>query len=101
MLAEDLLSEADFFLTDDVIIKKINDTKYKHLLENITPETKFEISEEKTRFCINRKLRFVDPMVLPENKKLTDLCPDRKAALALYLNRPKEVFYKIPLLDNY
>ena len=71
-----VLKEKDLFETDDLVLKKLKAAGDKQLKENldlIKPKIHFKQVEEGYDFQVRGKIRYVDPKVLINNKKLVKL----------------------------
>lgn len=71
-----LISQADFWLTDEVLWQKLhaaNDAYLQELLAQVSTETQFVWDEANPTFRVSTKLRAVDPDVLGEDGKLRPL----------------------------
>jgi ribonucleoside-diphosphate reductase alpha chain len=102
MLRSQLLTEEDFFLTEDVLTDKILKSPFKTAFEKIGPNMEFYQSNSKTSLpAVLRKLRFINPKIVGKPGKLTDYCSESKNRLETYLGTtPTKVFYQIPFLQG-
>jgi HD superfamily phosphohydrolase len=98
-LENNIISEDDLFLTDDVVLDKLVNSKNKEINEInslLNPDLKFVYDEENYEFRSKEKNRFVDPKVLPELKRVSDIYPDFLEKLEEH-NKilSKEIFVRI------
>ncbi len=66
-LRNGVINEQDFWLTDQVLWAKLQntqDTQLKQQLDRITPETRFTWDTQRAEFWVATKLRTIDPPVL-------------------------------------
>lgn len=87
-----IISEADFFLTDEPFWRKLQqsgDPALNQWLSFVSPDTEFIRDETNPTFWVSTKLRSIDPDVIIEGvlRPLTTLDPDFKQQRADYLKR--------------
>jgi hypothetical protein len=101
MLDSGELSENDFLTTDDQLIEKIKNSRWKETFEAIGPGLSFTQSDVPTGLPpVLRKLRYVNPQIVGLDGHLTDHCPESKARLEQYLNNtPTTIYYSIPIIQ--
>jgi len=81
-LDKGIINEADLFTTDEEVLNKMQkDTEVNKLLKKINPNTKVVENEKDYDYCSKEKLRFVDPKVLPEMKRVSQIFPNYKEEL--------------------
>ena len=90
-LAVGVVSEADFWTTDEPFWQKLHssdDEKLNHLLALISPETEFVWDAENPTFWVSTKLRSIDPDVAENGRlhPLSTLDADFAARRADYLS---------------
>lgn len=74
-LAQGVITEADIWLTDEVVWNKLqaaNDSELQAQLALVSPDTKFAWDEDSPHFRVRTKLRSIDPDVL-QNGRLQPL----------------------------
>ena len=93
MLDSGIISREDFLTVDEEIIEKIRDSEFNEQFENIL-HTPVKIVESGDYFR-KRKLRFVDPIVLTTNKRLSEDSQKFRDALSEFKKTPTIVYYDI------
>lgn len=91
-LAINLITEADFFLTDEPFWTKLQsstDPSLQAWLKLISPDIQFVWDEENPTFRVSTKLRAIDPDLLQEGtlRPLSSLDPEFAQRKAAYLKR--------------
>lgn len=101
MLKDDLLTDEDFFRTDEYLLQKIAQGPYKEAFSHVGPNMKFSRSKLPTNLPpVVRKLRSLDPIVVGLDGGLTNHCPDSHELLKDYLQSETTIYYNIPLVDR-
>ncbi len=101
MLKNGMLSEGDFFKTDDHLLEKIAHSPYKGVLEQVGPNMPFSVSQTPTKLPpVIRKLRYIDPILVGLEGPLTHHCPDSKEFLEEYLKTNTTLHYHIPMVEH-
>jgi hypothetical protein len=85
-LKEKVISEGDFYETDDYVIGKLkasNNLKIKELLEKLSGEIRFKFVDKNPQFVLNKKFRWVDPEIFENGivKRLSEVDPGYKKLL--------------------
>jgi HD superfamily phosphohydrolase len=98
------LSFEDFLKTDDEFFMKIKNSEYSDLFYKLINTINYEISKDKNSngncYNIKRKLRFVDPLLLGYDERISEIDLDIKMVLDEYLKTPKIMYYNIPVLTE-
>lgn len=98
MVKEGLLAEDDLFKNDDFVIDNLSSSRYSSLLNRIKVLTFNKCSKNKGYKYI-RKLRYVDPIIIAKNKRLTEIDFKSRQELQDFLGQKMEINYDIPELD--
>ncbi len=94
------ITEKDFLLDDEYIINKILKSRDIGIFLQLNQDIKFKVSTTETRHFLQRKLRYMDPLVAEHGKRLTEIDEDARRVLEKYLKTPAKQFYEIPVLDK-
>jgi HD superfamily phosphohydrolase len=92
-VAKGYIAQEDFFLTDDIVMRKLRatqDKEIKSLLDRLEPGKEFHYAEkEKAEFYGVNKPRHVDPIVLVDGtyKRVSDLISGMKEYFEEFVNR--------------
>ena len=80
-LEENIINQKDLFTTDDEVLQKIynsNNTEIIKLIETINPKMQVIEDEKNFDYYSKEKLRFIDPFVLPDKKRVSEIYPEYK-----------------------
>lgn len=90
MLNSQEISTADLFSTDELLIRKIQSSRFRSVFEGIGPSMPFEVRETSCKGYkpLHRKLRYLDPQVKGFEGVLTTFCEESKRILDTYLKTP-------------
>ena len=92
-LEKNIITQEDLFTTDDEVLQKIyksNNTEIIKLIETINPKITVIEDEKDFNYYSKEKLRFIDPKVVPEEKRVSEIYPEYK----LLLEKHKEILSK-------
>ena len=92
-LDEKIITQKDLFTTDDEVLKKIYHSKNNeiiNLIETINPKIKVIEDEKNFDYYSKEKLRFINPKILSENKRVSEIYPEYK----LLFEKHKEILSK-------
>ena len=80
-LNENIITQEDLFTTDQKVLDKIYASKNKEIidiLEMINPNMKVIEDDKNFDYYSKEKLRYIDPKILPNNKRVSEIYPEYK-----------------------
>ena len=92
-LEQKIITGEDLFTTDDEVLKKLenaNNGKINDLLKLLKPDLTVISDEKDYDYYSKEKVRFVDPIVMPKKKRVSEIYP----VYAKLLEKHKEIMSK-------
>ncbi len=96
-LNKNILTEEDFFKTDEEVMKKLRENKeLSQKLVRINPTIETKRTTKNSKHRVMRKHRIMDPVVKNTGKRISQIDPETKKKLTEFKeNTPTEVKYEI------